>query len=80
MSGFTSPVLIYSILAPIIIVLAGAIIGVLLEAFAPRTKRAAAQLSVTIITLVLSLLSVISIRGKESVEAAGGSVAFDGAA
>lgn len=80
MSGFTSPVLIYSILAPIIIVVAGAIIGVLLEAFAPRTKRAAAQLSVTIITLVLSLLSVISIRGKESVEAAGGSVAFDGAA
>ncbi len=80
MSGFTSPVLIYSILAPIIIVLAGAIIGVLLEAFAPRTKRAAAQLSVTIITLVLSLLSVISIRGKESAEAAGGSVAFDGAA
>ena len=80
MRGFTSPVLIYSILAPIIIVLAGAIIGVLLEAFAPRTKRAAAQLSVTIITLVLSLLSVISIRGKESAEAAGGSVAFDGAA
>lgn len=80
MSGFTSPVLIYSILAPIIIVLAGAIIGVLLEAFAPRTKRAAAQLSVTIITLVLSLLSVISIRGKESAEVAGGSVAFDGAA
>ena len=80
MSGFTSPVLIYSILAPIIIVVAGAIIGVLLEAFAPRTNRAAAQLSVTIITLVLSLLSVISIRGKESVEAAGGSVAFDGAA
>ena len=80
MSSFSSPVLNYSILAPIIIVLAGAIIGVLLEAFAPRAKRAAAQLAVTIVTLLLSLLSVISIRGKESVSAAGGSVAFDGAA
>ena len=72
MSSFSSPVLNYSILAPIIIVLAGAIIGVLLEAFAPRAKRAAAQLAVTIVTLLLSLLSVISIRGKESVSAAGG--------
>ena len=80
MGGFASPVLNYSILAPIILVLAGAIIGVLLEAFAPRAKRASLQLAVTIITLLASLLSVISIRGKESVDAAGGSVAFDGAA
>ena len=80
MSGFSSPVLNYSILAPIIIVLGGAIIGVLLEAFASRAKRAAAQLAVTIVTLLLSLLSVISIRGKETLNAAGSSVAFDGAA
>ena len=80
MGGFASPVLNYSILAPIILVLAGAIIGVLLEAFAPRAKRASLQLTITIITLLASLFSVISIRGKESVDAAGGSVAFDGAA
>ena len=80
MGGFASPVLNYSILAPIILVLAGAIIGVLLEAFAPRAKRASLQLTITIITLLASLFSVISIRGKESVDAAGGSVVFDGAA
>jgi NADH-quinone oxidoreductase subunit N len=45
MSGFISPVLNYSILAPILIVLVGALLGVLVEAFAAREKRAAIQLA-----------------------------------
>ena len=80
MSGFISPVLNYAILAPIIIVLAGAIIGILVEAFAPRQKRATIQLVNTSATLVISLVAVIANRGKESIDAAGGSIAFDGAA
>ncbi|MFM1757660.1 MAG: hypothetical protein RL193_237 [Actinomycetota bacterium] len=80
MSGFISPVLNYAILAPIIIVLAGAIIGILVEAFAPRQKRATTQLINTSATLVISLVAVIANRGKESIDAAGGSIAFDGAA
>ena len=36
MASFVSPTLEYSLLAPMLIVLAGALIGVLIEAFAPR--------------------------------------------
>ena len=79
MSGFIAPVLNYSILAPIIIVLAGALLGVLVEAFAAREKRAAIQLPITLITLVAALAAVISNKGKEVADAAGGSVTFDGA-
>ena len=80
MSGFIAPSLNYSLLAPILIVLGGALIGVLIEAFAPREKRAAIQLPITLITLVLSLVQVIRIRGIEKLDAAGSSVIWDGGA
>ena len=79
MSGFIAPVLNYTLLAPILIVLAGALIGVLIEAFASREKRASLQLPVTLVTLVLSLVQVIRIKGSEAMDAAGGSVVYDGA-
>ena len=47
MITFVSPTLEYAILAPILIVLAGALIGVLTEAFAPRSARASSQLFIT---------------------------------
>lgn len=80
MSGFITPSLNYSLLAPILIVLVGALIGVLIEAFASREKRAAIQLPVTLITLVISLFQVIRIRGIEKLDAAGSSVIWDGGA
>jgi len=39
----TAPSLTYSLLAPMLIVLGGALIGVLVEAFVGRTRRAAIQ-------------------------------------
>lgn len=80
MGGFISPTLNYSLLAPIMIVLAGALIGVLVEAFASRDRRAAIQLPVTLATLAFSLGWVFSIRGSESTDLAGNSVVFDGSA
>lgn len=77
---FTAPALEYALLAPIFIVLAGALIGVLIEAFAPRSIRPVAQISVTIGTLVLAFIDLISIRTKTSTSAAMGSVIFDGPA
>ena len=44
---FVSPVLNYAQLAPILIVFAGAIIGVLIEAFAPRSARHSSQLFIS---------------------------------
>ena len=76
---FNTPVLDYSILSPMLIVLAGAIVGVLIEAFASRALRPLLQLSTTLGTLVLALAQVIRIRNTSSLTAAIGSVTFDGA-
>jgi NADH-quinone oxidoreductase subunit N len=61
MGTFTAPVLNYGILAPILIVLGGALIGVLVEAFAPRKSRSSSQLFIAVFTLVIALAS--SCRG-----------------
>jgi len=79
MINFVSPTLEYSLLAPMLIVLAGALIGVLIEAFAPRSARAGSQLFITLTALVLSLAALIRVRGSASTTAAMESVTFDGA-
>ena len=79
MITFVSPTLEYALLAPMLIVLAGALIGVLIEAFAPRSARANSQLFITLTALVLSLASVIRLRNSGSTTAAMESVTFDGA-
>ena len=75
---FNSPSLSYSLLAPILIVLAGAIIGVLIEAFASKAIRPVAQLTVSVGALILSLTQIIRIRNSTSTTAAMGSVIIDG--
>ena len=78
--GFTSPVLNYTLLSPILILLAGALIGVLVEAFVSKALRSSTQLTLTIGTLVLSLAQVWKIRNAQSTTAAMGSVVIDGPA
>ena len=45
---FSAPVLNYSLLAPILIVLGGALLGVLVEAFLGKAIRATAQLAISL--------------------------------
>jgi NADH-quinone oxidoreductase subunit N len=66
-------------LAPILVVLAGAVVGVLIEAFAPRKSRAASQLALSVFTLVIALAALVRTRGTYSSKAAMNSVTFDGA-
>jgi hypothetical protein len=61
-----------------LVVFAGAIIGVLIEAFASKSIRPIAQVSVSIGTLVLALVQVWRIRNSGSTTAAMGSVIIDG--
>ena len=77
---FTAPVLSYSLLSPMLILLGGALIGVLVEAFVSKALRPAVQLTLTLGTLLLSLMQVWRIRGQQSLTAAMGSVVIDGAA
>jgi len=76
---FTAPVLEYALLAPMLIVLAGAIVGVLIEAFLSAARRASAQLFVSVLTIIVALLQLYRVRGESSTAAAMGSVTFDGA-
>jgi NADH-quinone oxidoreductase subunit N len=75
---FNSPTLEYSLIAPILIILGGALIGVLIEAFVGKTRRPVVQLGVALATLVLALIQVIRIRDLTSTTAAMGSVVIDG--
>ena len=73
----TAPSLSYSLLAPILIVLAGAVAGVLVEAFVSMVHRTAIQLTLSIGTLLLSLQQLWRIRDKSSTTAAVNSVTID---
>ena len=77
---FTAPVLNYTLLSPILILLGGALIGVLVEAFVSKALRSIVQLSLTVGTLVLSLAQVWRIHNETSMSAAMGSVIIDGPA
>ena len=72
-----APHLTYSLLAPILVVLGGALIGVLVEAFLRPTVRRFAQVLITLATLAVAFFEVVMVRNKESSVAAVTSVSID---
>lgn len=77
--SFTAPVLDYAILSPILIVLGGALVGVLIEAFAPRALRSPLQLGAALTALVSALAALIFVRERYSFSPAMDSMRWDGA-
>ena len=75
-----SLILQYSFLAPIMIVLGGAVIGVLVEAFVAAKRRATIQLLIALFTIFVSFISLLRIRNLTSAKAAFNSVMIDGPA
>jgi NADH-quinone oxidoreductase subunit N len=61
------------------IVLGGAIVGVLVEAFVRRSARPAAQLFVSVAAIVMAFAQLVQVRTGASTTAAMGAVTFDGA-
>ena len=80
MVSFEVPSLSYFLLGPILIVLGGAVLSVLAEAFLSRTTRPKVQLGITLLTLVASFGQLWRIRSASTMDAAMGSVAIDGPA
>jgi NADH-quinone oxidoreductase subunit N len=72
-----APSISYVALSPILIVLAAACLGILLEAALPRALRFYSQLTLTLAALIAALVAVIAIR-KTSVITAAGALAIDG--
>ena len=79
MNGFTVPTIEYAVLAPVLIVFAAAVIGVLVEAFAPLALRRTIQLWLTFGALVAALGTALVSWGTGEV-AAEGSLVVDGPA
>ncbi|MDQ1729866.1 MAG: NADH-quinone oxidoreductase subunit [Pseudonocardiales bacterium] len=75
-SSFTTPSISYAAIAPILIVLAAACVGVLVEAAVPQAQRFYTQVGVTLLGLVAAFVDVIAIRGH-SVVTAGRALAID---
>ena len=75
---FSPPSLEYSALAPMLVVLAGAVIGVIAEAFLAARHRSSVQLAISVGTLVLAFAQVFRLRGTETASAALTSVVIDG--
>ena len=75
----TAPTLDYGLLLPFIVIFAGACLGVLVEALAPRPSRRAAQLVVTFVSIAAALVFTLSnwYFFADSVQAVG-SLALDG--
>ncbi len=78
-TSFGAPSFEYKALSPILIVLAAAVIGVLIEAFAPREVRWTVQIILTIGALAAALIMVIALAGTRTT-AAVGAVVIDGPA
>jgi len=54
----------YGAIAPMLIVIAGALLGVLVEAFAPRRVRHTAQVALALVTLVAAFVVLVTVSTK----------------
>jgi NADH-quinone oxidoreductase subunit N len=70
----------YAAIAPMLVVVAGALVGVLVEAFAPRRRRHGIQVWLTTGTLVLAFVLLVVFSRDAMTVTLGGSVAVDGVA
>ncbi|CAM3979758.1 NADH-quinone oxidoreductase subunit NuoN [Janibacter anophelis] len=68
----------YWALSPMIVLLVGAFVGVLVEAFAPRGSKHLAQVGVSVVTILLALGALLFMIGDEAGVTVGGTVAVDG--
>jgi NADH-quinone oxidoreductase subunit N len=73
------PAIDYAAIAPILILFGGACVGVLIEAFVPRSVRHWAQLAVSLVSIVAALIAVVVEADKGTgLLTASGALAVDG--
>ncbi len=79
MTELKLPSIEYAALAPILVMLGAALVGVLVEAFVPRRLRHVVQLAVALLA-VLAALTMVVLNADERVITIGGAIAVDGPA
>ncbi len=70
----------YAAVVPMLVIFGAAMLGVLVEAFVPRTQRYVAQVGVVLAGLLASFLTLIFFARENQTVTAGGSVVIDGPA
>jgi NADH-quinone oxidoreductase subunit N len=70
----------YAAVAPMLVVAGGALVGVLVEAFAPRMRRHLIQVWLTVLVLVAAFVLLVTRSRTNLAVTLGGSVAVDGVA
>ncbi len=75
---FQSVAIDYAAVSPMLVVVAGALVGVLVEAFAPRMSRHTIQVWLTTAVLLAALVAVVVWARTNTTVTLGGSVAVDG--
>jgi NADH-quinone oxidoreductase subunit N len=75
-----APSISYHLVAPMLIVLGAALVGVLIEAFAPRRSRYVAQVGVTLLGLAASFVAVVLAADHKKATTAAGAIVIDGPA
>jgi len=76
--SFESPQINYGAIAPMVIVIAGALIGILVEAFVPRRQRHAVQVWLSIGAVVVAFAALVTLTVDNRVKTLGGSIVMDG--
>ncbi|MBO4205728.1 NADH-quinone oxidoreductase subunit NuoN [Micromonospora echinofusca] len=77
MTELKLPSIDYAALAPILIMLGAALVGVLIEAFVPRRLRHAVQLGAALLAVLAALYFVVDNAGERQITI-GGAIAVDG--
>ena len=77
MIEFTSPSINYAAISPLMIIFGVAVVGVLVEAFAPRESRRSVQLVLSFGGIVAALVAVI-VNASTAELTAAGAIAIDG--
>ncbi|TAL13865.1 MAG: NADH-quinone oxidoreductase subunit N, partial [Frankiales bacterium] len=72
-----SPELVYGPIVPLLLVFGAAVLGVLIEAFAPAAQRRALQIGVAAVSLTGALVSVVALAGTNELVFAD-AIAVDG--
>lgn len=70
----------YGAVAPMLIIVGAALVGVLVEAFAPRAQRHVIQVSLALVAIVASFAVLVLVAVDRQTVTAGGSIVIDGPA
>lgn len=79
-NGFTQAKIEYAAVVPMLVVFGTAMLGVLVEAFAPRPARYAVQIGLTLLGVLASFLTLVFFARDHQGVTAAGSVVIDGPA